>query len=357
MGQTMRNAVKLACATAIVACSQSPSAVQPGQDAAAPSDGSIEVPDATPLGLHGRLAFSYLDVADAANPVVNTAHIYTVDLSNPTASRVQISKAPGGQEDTEPSFDMAGTKIVFARDASLNKRELWIANADGSGEHVILSSTEFPQHPVFDAAGRIFYWSGSPHRIRVIDSDGAAPHDWALTPQGCDLAMSVSWDRTKLVIVTAPLPPNTCSIDNQKNTFVVPTTATTLPAPVQSVKANVAETLVAPTLGPGGRLYTFQPAGFSMVTPGLASTKLDGSDSRIDIAPPTVVKDFELGAEIVFTFDGAYLLTDIFYPSLARAGDSWGSASYSWKLGDAAGFIPLQSVPNLDTGSVLTWAP
>ena len=110
-------------------------------------------------------------------PGKNGKLVYAVDkfgkpaylaTANDSGSRVKQISTPGKKQqgDLEPRFSADGTKVVFVRNPQqygYNGLELWIANANGTGEHQVkvkgLPKGGYPNGPTFTPNGKKIVFS------------------------------------------------------------------------------------------------------------------------------------------------------------------------------------------------------
>jgi Tol biopolymer transport system component len=111
----------------------------------------------------------------------NGSGIYLINADGSGEQR--LSPTPGF--DVDPSWSPDGTQIVYARlysapqpNSPPPQTDIRVMNADGSGDHAILTNTQFSLEPRWSVDNRIVFMSymggGAYFEIYVMHSDGSA---------------------------------------------------------------------------------------------------------------------------------------------------------------------------------------
>jgi Tol biopolymer transport system component len=108
---------------------------------------------------------------------LNGSAIYTIDADG--ANEQRLSPTPG--MDVTPSWSADGTQIIYARlyqapaPNAPPMTDIRIMNADGTGDHAVLSSTPFSVEPRWSANGQVVFMSlmgGSDLEVFAMNTDG-----------------------------------------------------------------------------------------------------------------------------------------------------------------------------------------
>jgi TolB protein len=115
-------------------------------------------------------------VFEASAQLYVDSHIYTMTVGDPASYR-QITTAPGSQAAARWSPD--GTRIVYRSDQTGN-REIWVMNADGSGQHQITDNPAVDTYPAWSPDGTTIAFTsnrdgqrGRQAAIYLMNTDGS----------------------------------------------------------------------------------------------------------------------------------------------------------------------------------------
>lgn len=134
------------------------------------NDGVNDEDDICPLAVNGhRIAF-------ASNRVVaNNMEIYTMNYDETGITRITNNSA----NDIEPSFNSAGTRIVFTSNRFNSRNEIFSMNADGSGVTRLTNVAGNNISPAYSPDGtKITFISsrdGGQRNVYIMNADGTNP--------------------------------------------------------------------------------------------------------------------------------------------------------------------------------------
>jgi Tol biopolymer transport system component len=111
--------------------------------------------------------FAFASPARATFPGANgkivydgAAGIYSINPDGSAPTQLTDTSCCGSV-DLDPTWSPDGTKIAFERSPEVDFGEIWVMNADGSGQTAIAYSLSFDPAWSPDGSRLAFYWAGS----------------------------------------------------------------------------------------------------------------------------------------------------------------------------------------------------